>query len=59
MKEDEIVAEVRRARTAHAARFNYDPEAMAQDFRSREGKDGAPVVILPPRRAPVRAVVKK
>ena len=50
MKEDEVVAEVRRIRDAHAARFHYDLDAIARDLRSREGRDGAPVVTLPPKR---------
>jgi len=50
MKEDLVVAEVRRVRDAHAARFGYDLDAIARDLRSREGKDGSPVVSLPPRR---------
>ena len=49
-KDDPIVAEVRKAREEYAARFNYDLKAMARDLRSREGKDGRPVVTLPPRR---------
>jgi hypothetical protein len=49
MKDDPIVAEVRKGRQKHAARFNYDLEAIARDIRSREGKDGEKVVTLPPR----------
>jgi hypothetical protein len=49
MKDDPIVAEVRKGRQEHAARFNYDLEAIARDIRSREGKDGEKVVTLPPR----------
>ena len=40
MKDDSIVAEVRKARDEYAARFNYDAKAMARDLRSREGEDG-------------------
>jgi hypothetical protein len=50
MKDDPIVAEVRKGREEHAARFNYDLDAIARDIRSREGKDGEKVVTLPPRR---------
>ena len=49
MKGDSIVAEVRKGRQEHAARFDYDLEAIAKDIRSREGQDGEPVVTLPPR----------
>lgn len=50
MKEDAIVAEVRKARDKHAARFGYDLDAIVRDFKTREGKDGARVVSLPPKR---------
>ncbi len=52
--EDPIVAEVRKYREEHAARFNYDLKAIAEDFRSRQGKDGAEVVVLPPKRIAAR-----
>ena len=52
MTEDPIVAEVRKGRQEHAARFNYDLEAIARDIRSREGKDREPVVTLPPKLRP-------
>jgi hypothetical protein len=37
---DPIVDEVRRVRDAHAARFNYDPDAIFQDIKEREKKSG-------------------
>ncbi len=46
-EDDAIVAEVRKARDAFAARFNYDLKAMVKDIRSRQGKN---VVTLPPKR---------
>jgi hypothetical protein len=49
MKDDPIVAEVRKGRQEHAAKFKYDLDAIAGDIRSREGKDGEPVLTLPPR----------
>lgn len=49
MKDDPIVAEIRKGRKEHAARFGYDLDAIARDIRSREGKDGKPVLTLPPR----------
>ena len=49
MKDDPIVAEVRKGRQEHAAKFKYDLAAIANDIRSREGKDGQPVVTLPPK----------
>ena len=55
MKDDPIVAEVRKHRQERAAKFNYDIRAMAEDARSREGKDGRPVVTLPPKlRSPAK-----
>ena len=54
MKEDPIVAEVRKYRDEHAARFGYDLDAIVRDIRSREGKDGEPVVSLPPKRNPAK-----
>jgi hypothetical protein len=50
MKQDDVIAEVRRVRDAHAAKFGYDLEAIVRDFKSREGKDGERVVTLPPKR---------
>ena len=52
--EDPIVAEVRKYREEHAARFGYDLKAIAEDFRSRQGKDGEPVVSFPPKRIAAR-----
>ncbi len=54
MMDDPIVAEVRRYRDEHAKKFNYDLDAIVRDIKSREGKDGEPVVTLPPRRIPAR-----
>ena len=33
---DPIIAELRRIRDEHAARFNYDIHAMARDLQERE-----------------------
>jgi hypothetical protein len=37
---DPIVDEVRRVRDAHAARFNYDLDAIFRDIKEREKKAG-------------------
>ncbi len=37
---DPIVDEVRRVRDAHAARFNYDLDAIFQDIKKREMESG-------------------
>lgn len=56
MREDPIVAEVRRVRAAHAARFNNDLAAIYRDLKREEQKSGRPLVSYPARR---RAPVKK
>ena len=37
---DPIVDEVRRVRDAHAARFNYDLDAIFRDIKEQEKKSG-------------------
>ena len=37
---DPIVAEVRKVREAHAAKFNYDLEAICRDLKSKERTSG-------------------
>lgn len=37
---DPIVDEVRRVRDAHAAKFNYDPDAIFRDIKEREKRSG-------------------
>lgn len=37
---DPIVEEVRRVRDAHAARFNYDLDAIFHDIKEQEKKSG-------------------
>jgi hypothetical protein len=37
---DPLVEEVRRVREAHAARFNYDLDAIFQDIKEQEKKSG-------------------
>ena len=37
---DPIVDEVRRIRDAHAARFNYDPDAIFRDIKEQEKRSG-------------------
>jgi ribosomal protein L9 len=43
---DPIVDEVRRIRDAHAARFNYDLDAIYQDIKEQERKSGRTFVSL-------------
>ena len=37
---DPIVDEVRRIRDAHAAQFNYDPDAIFRDIKEQEKRSG-------------------
>ena len=48
---DPIVDEVRRVREAHAARFNYDLEAIFRDIKEQEKKSGRKFVSFSPRKA--------
>ena len=41
---DPIVDEVRRARDAYAARFNYDFRAIFNDLKEQEQRSGRPLV---------------
>jgi hypothetical protein len=51
---DPIVDEVRRVRDAHAARFNYDLDAIFQDIKKREKENGL-VFVQGVARQPARA----
>lgn len=60
MWEDPIVAEVRQARAAHAAKCNNDLLAIYRDLKAQEQKSGRQFVAYPARRvaaakAPVKA----
>ena len=52
MINDPIVAEVRKIRNRHAARFNYDLDAIYRDLKDREKTSGRTYVSYPPRRYP-------
>jgi len=45
---DEVVEEVRAARQAYAARFDYDLERMFEDLRKQEEEDPSPRANLEP-----------
>jgi hypothetical protein len=45
---DEIVEEVRTAREAYAAQFDYDLKRMLEDLRKKEEEDPAPRANLKP-----------
>lgn len=46
---DEIVEETRKAREDHAAKFNYDLEAICRDLQKYEQQDPEKYVSLPPK----------
>ena len=48
---DPIVDEVRRVRDAHAARFNYDLDAIFRDIKEQEKKSGRTFVSFAPTKA--------
>jgi hypothetical protein len=52
MRNDPIVAEVRKVREAHAAKFNYDLEAIYRDLKSKERTSGRKYVRFQPRPSP-------
>jgi hypothetical protein len=50
MQDDPIIAEIRRIREEHAAKFNYDLDAIVADLQAKERSSGRKVVSLPPKR---------
>ena len=50
MLNDPIVEEIRKVRDEHAARFNYDLDAIFDDIKKSEKELGVPLVRLPPNR---------
>lgn len=46
---DPVVDEVRNARDSHAARFNYDLDAIFRDIKEQERKSGRTFLSFPPR----------
>ncbi len=49
---DPIVEEIRKIREEHAARFNYDLDAIFEECKRDERELGLPLVTLPPQRPP-------
>ena len=49
MWEDPIVAEVRKVREAHAAKFSYDLLAIYRDLKEQEKRSGRTFVSYSPR----------
>ena len=50
MREDPLVAEVRRIRQEHAARFDYDLDLIVEDLKAQEQASGRQYIRLPSRR---------
>ncbi len=55
MYQDPVVAEVRRIKEEHAARYAYDVRAIAAALREEQEKGGRKVVSLPARRLPAQS----
>ena len=49
MHNDPIVDEVRKLRDAHAAKFDYDLDAIFRDLKAKEKASGRQFVRYPPR----------
>lgn len=49
MIDDPIVAEVRQVRDRHAAKFNYDLDAIYRDLKEKEKASGRTYLQYPPR----------
>lgn len=56
MRDDPIVAEVRRTREELAARFNFDVDAIFADMQSRQATLGSRLVLPKKRRGPVEGI---
>jgi hypothetical protein len=50
MWQDPIVAETRKRRDEYAARFNHDPDAIFEDIRKRQTREGKKLVSFPARK---------
>jgi len=53
MWNDPIVEEVRKVRTAHAKKFNYDLEAIVADLKKQQKASKRKFVTLPPKKPAV------
>ena len=51
MWKDSIVEDVRKAREEHAAKFNYNLDAIYQDLKKQQKRSGRKVISLPAKRA--------
>ena len=53
MWEDSIVEDVRKVREEHAAKFNYNLDAIYQDLKKQQKRGGRKVVSLPAKQVAV------
>lgn len=58
MWNDPIVDEVRKVRDAHARKFNYDLQAIADDLKKQQKASGRKFVTLPPKKPTFLPVAK-
>jgi hypothetical protein len=58
MKDDPIVEEVRQYREQHAAKFNYDLQAIYQDLKEQEQKSDQIFLSYSPKRLEVVKTAK-
>lgn len=58
MWKDTIVEDVRKVREEHAAKFNYNLDAIYQDLKKNQKRGGRKVVSLPAKRAAVAVRAK-
>ena len=52
MYRDSIVEEIHKYRLEHAAKFNYDLNAMVADYKRQEKESSGPFIRLSPKRVP-------
>lgn len=56
LQTDPIIAEVRAVRDKHAARFDYNVDAIFKDIQDRQASSGRKYVRRPPKRFQPRTV---
>ncbi len=59
MWQDPIIAEIRKYREAHAAKYNFDLDAIYKTLKAAEEKSDHPKVSFPPKRIKPIHVEKK
>ena len=59
MRNDPIVAKIRKVRDEYAAKFNYDLNAMFQDIKRQERESGRTFVSKPPKATKRRTTPRK